>query len=49
LRAWPALPPAIRRAMMALVASVTDSTTTETPANGTGGGGFGDGDVGDQP
>jgi hypothetical protein len=47
--AWLTLPPAIRRAILALVGSVTGSTTTETPADGNGNGGFGDGDAGDQP
>jgi hypothetical protein len=30
--AWPALPDPIRRAVMALVGTVTSTTTTKTPA-----------------
>ncbi len=44
--AWPALPEPIRQAVMALVGSVTSSTTTETPASDHGNGGFGDGETG---
>lgn len=45
--AWPAMPPAIRRAAMALVGSVTAVAETETPAGDHANGGFGDGDAGD--
>jgi hypothetical protein len=43
--AWPALPWLIRRAVLALVDSVTTVTGTETPANGHEKGGFGDSGV----
>jgi len=45
--AWPAMPAAIRRAVMALVGSVTAVAETNTLADGHGNGGFGDGDAGD--
>ena len=45
--AWPAMPVAIRRAVMALVGSVTAAAETETRADGQENGGFGDGDAGD--
>ncbi|RMF83894.1 MAG: hypothetical protein D6744_03965 [Planctomycetota bacterium] len=45
---WPALPGAIRRAVMALVGTVADSTTTETPPDDHGSDGFGDGAGGER-
>ena len=45
--AWPALPTAIRRAVLALVGSVTGDAETETPTGGHEIGGFGDGAAGD--
>jgi hypothetical protein len=41
--AWPALPELIRRAVMALVGTVTSSTTTKTPADAHDNAGFGGG------
>lgn len=45
--AWPAMPAPIRRAVMALVGTVTAVAETKTPADGHESGGFGDGDAGD--
>ena len=44
--AWPALPEPIRRAVMALVGTVTSNTTTKTPADVHGNAGFGGGVTG---
>ena len=41
--AWPVLPEPIRRAVLALVGTVTNVTGTETPLDGHDNGGFGDG------
>jgi hypothetical protein len=45
--AWPAMPVAIRRAVMALVGCVTAVAETKTPAGAHGNDGSGDGDAGD--
>ena len=42
IAAWPALPAALRRAMLALVDAVSSVTGTETPAGDPSNGGFGD-------
>jgi hypothetical protein len=44
--AWPALPEPIRRAVMALVGTVTSNTTTKTPADANSNAGFGGGVTG---
>jgi len=44
--AWPLLPEPIRRAVLALVGSVTADTTTKTPADAHGIAGFADAESG---